>query len=278
MGQTCASGWVKLSAIEQASVESLENLENLESDDHHSFEVNLTAREKILEWKYQVIDHFNMDRKTVALSVKLLDRYLANCKNSNELEQQDAYYTKKGFQLAAMVTLFIAIKVQEPKKLKISSLIELSRGYFTVEEFYKAEQRIIKNLNYRINFPLESDYVSRFTVLLGSVDFLSEPSNDLGLHHVMYEYARYLTELSQIDSFFLPYSSAKVAFAAFVNAMERGSYRIRQNRKMRTASLDHDTRSKFYEKAGAEFGLIYNSQEIVDLRNRLNLLINSTSH
>ena len=95
--------------------------------------INETWREKICEWSYQVIDHFDYSREVVMISMNLLDRYLAH-----------QSVNKKVFQLAAMTCLFIAIKLNEPEKLTMSSMIELSRGYFRVDQMAAMEISILR--------------------------------------------------------------------------------------------------------------------------------------
>ena len=95
--------------------------------------INETWREKICEWSYQVIDHFDYSREVVMISMNLLDRYLAH-----------QSVNKKVFQLAAMTCLFIAIKLNEPGKLTMSSMIELSRGYFRVDQMAAMEISILR--------------------------------------------------------------------------------------------------------------------------------------
>ena len=95
--------------------------------------VNEDWRSKICEWSYQVIDHFNYDREIVAVSLSYLDRYL--CKRP---------VNKRTFQLVAMTTLYLACKLYDPNKLRMSSLIELSRGYFTEEHITAMEGSILK--------------------------------------------------------------------------------------------------------------------------------------
>jgi Cyclin, N-terminal domain len=90
-------------------------------------------REKICEWSYQVIDHFDFSREVVSVSIHYLDRYLAK-----------RPVNKKVFQLAAMTTLFLAIKLFEPGRLSMASMIELSRGYFTVEQMIAMEMSILR--------------------------------------------------------------------------------------------------------------------------------------
>ncbi len=98
-----------------------------------SSSINDTWREKICEWSYQVVDHFDFSREVVCLSMSFLDRYLS-------IEQVD----KKLFQLAAMTTLHLAIKLFEPGTLSMQSMIELSRGYFTAEHMAAMEIKILQ--------------------------------------------------------------------------------------------------------------------------------------
>lgn len=95
--------------------------------------INDVWREKIVEWSYQVIDHFDFSREVVSISIHYLDRFLSTrpC-------------NKKVFQLAAMTSLFIAIKLYEPGKLSMQSMIELSRGYFTVQQMQAMEMSLLR--------------------------------------------------------------------------------------------------------------------------------------
>jgi hypothetical protein len=95
--------------------------------------INDIWREKICEWSYQVIDHFDFSREVVSVSIHYLDRFLAT-RSCN----------KKEFQLSAMTTLFLAIKLYEPGKLSMHSMIELSRGYFQVEQMIAMEMEILR--------------------------------------------------------------------------------------------------------------------------------------
>jgi hypothetical protein len=95
--------------------------------------INEVWREKICEWSYQVIDHFDFSREIVSISIHYLDRYLAT-----------RPVNKKLFQLAAMTTLYLAIKLYEPGSLSMASMIELSRGYFKVEQMAEMEMTILR--------------------------------------------------------------------------------------------------------------------------------------
>lgn len=95
--------------------------------------INECWREKICEWAYQVIDHFDFNREVVAVSLSYLDRFLCV-----------RHVNKKVFQLAAMTSLYMAIKLYEPSSLRMASFIELSRGYFTVQHIIGMEETILR--------------------------------------------------------------------------------------------------------------------------------------
>jgi hypothetical protein len=95
--------------------------------------INESWREKICEWSYQVIDHFDFNREIVSISLNYLDRYLST-----------QPVNRKIFQLAAMTSLFLTIKLYEPSNLKMSSFIELSRGYFSTEHIIAMEEAILR--------------------------------------------------------------------------------------------------------------------------------------
>ena len=93
---------------------------------------SLMLRHKICAWNFQVIDHCELDRELAFISLNYLDRYLS-CTNVN----------KEIFQLAAMASLFLAIKVYNSGPLKASSLVEMSRGRFKKEHIISMENSIL---------------------------------------------------------------------------------------------------------------------------------------
>jgi hypothetical protein len=95
--------------------------------------INEVWREKICEWSYQVIDHFDFSREVASISIYYLDRFLAT-----------TLVNKKHFQLVAMTTLYLAIKIYEPGNLSMKSMIELSRGYFTPAQMTEMEMAILR--------------------------------------------------------------------------------------------------------------------------------------
>ena len=100
-----------------------------------SSQINELWREKICEWCYQLVDHFDFNRECVAVAMSYLDRYLATRSVNRRI-----------FQLAAMTAIHLAIKLFEPGKLTMSSLIGLSRGYFLAEHIKTMEDSMLQCL------------------------------------------------------------------------------------------------------------------------------------
>lgn len=202
-------------------------------------------RRKICEWSYRVVDHFRIDREVVSVTMNLFDRFLALHKDGNVRTCQcpscKRTVDSKTFQLAAMTSLYLAIKVHaetafcvddehqdyamQPrrKKMKLLSFVELSRGQFSQEDLCSMERKILATLGWKVNPSTASVVITHFLGLLpqpSEVDVAYRPNYNLVLH-VLNELARYLAELSvclpNLSSDHLP---SEIAFAAILVSMD----------------------------------------------------------
>jgi len=165
--------------------------------------INELWREKICEWMYQVVDHFDFNREIVSLAISCLDRYLAT-----------RVVNRRIFQLAAITALYLTIKLHEPSgKLRMSSVIELSRGYFLSEHIVTMEDAMLHSLEWHVNPPTSWAFCTDLMRLVSE----DVPANVL---FDINETARFLTELSVCDYWFATKKPSVIAFAAIVNAME----------------------------------------------------------
>jgi len=169
-----------------------------------SASINEAWREKICEWSYQVVDHFDFSREVVSISMSFLDRFLSS---TRELVD------KKFFQLAAMTCLYLAVKLYEPGTLPMQAMINLSRGYFTVEQMTAMEMEILRILSWHVHPPTSLCFVRHFLQLIPS-ELPNAMKNDV------MELARFLTELAVIDYFFVPRSMSSLALVAVLHAMD----------------------------------------------------------
>ena len=102
-------------------------------DSSQSSTVDESWRELICQWYFQVIDHYEYNRETVAISLSYLDRFVAS-----------RPMNRRTFQLAAMTTLYLAIKLFENCQIKASDLAKLSQGCFVTEHIVMMEESILR--------------------------------------------------------------------------------------------------------------------------------------
>ena len=90
----------------------------------------------------------------------------------------------------------------------MDTIIQLSRGSFTLKEMEKMEYDVLQRLRWRVHPPTPQLFVKHF------LSFLSTTEQEIhGL-------AQFLVELSAVDYFFVSYKPSDVAIAALMNAMQ----------------------------------------------------------
>lgn len=169
--------------------------------------INKHWREKICEWAYQVVDHFDLNREVVSTAMSHLDRFLGVYNGTVD---------KNLFQLLAMTCLYLSIKLNEYKHLLIpgskssmDTILQLSRGFFTLKEMEKMEYEVLQRLRWHVHPPTAQLFVKHFLFFL-SVE-----------EHELHDLAQFMIELSVMDYFFVSYKPSEIAMAALLNSMDR---------------------------------------------------------
>lgn len=181
-------------------------------------------REKICEWCYQVVDHCNIDRDVVSIALSYFDRYLS-CHTS--IADTDTV-----FQLVAMTSIYLAVKLHSTRKISISSISSLSKGCFRVDQILKMEICIIKSLRWHLNPPTPSIYLNVVNPLIDASVIDPQASFEIA------ELSRYLLELSVCDGYFIDMKPSSIAYAAILVAMENLSTPAKMKRCFYSYQLD----------------------------------------
>mmetsp|Transcript_25838 Transcript_25838/g.44134 ORF Transcript_25838/g.44134 Transcript_25838/m.44134 type:complete len:327 (-) Transcript_25838:145-1125(-) len=173
-----------------------------------SSRINQAWRKRICEWCFQVVDHFEFEREVVSIAMSYFDRFVATHAVNRRI-----------IQLVAITALHLAIKLFEPKKLQITCLIELSRGYFTSEHIIAMESSMLQSLQWHVHPPTPFAFCS---------DLLRLVSEDIhpNTRYDLEEMARFLTELSVCDYWFVTRNPSSIALAAIISAIELQGSRI----------------------------------------------------
>jgi len=157
-------------------------------------------RDKIVQWTYSVVDHFDLSRDTAAISMSLFDRYLATKENQ---------CNGNAVLLLSLTTLSIAVKINETKSISVQKLSDLSRGQFNPSDIQKCELIVLQTLNWRVNAPTPVAFLSHMLQIL-------RPRLEEKTRRQVFELARYATELSMCDSYFVGTDSSVLAYACLL--------------------------------------------------------------
>lgn len=198
-----------------------------------------------------VVPSFDLSREVVAVSLSFFDRYLATL--GNRCNGNMAL-------LASLTTLHIAIKLHDTKKIKLSTLANLSRGQFGPKDIEQMEWKILSALGWKLHPPTQYAFVSHLLLFLPQ-----EVSSTVrkGLN----ELSKYVTELAVCDSYFVDAHNSTVAFAAILNVMEDMSY----------TKLSGGLREKFLSTLTLKVGLHHKADDVAKARQRLRKMFASSS-
>lgn len=136
-----------------------------------------------------------------------LDRYLAGFPGPVD---------KNLFQLLAMTCLYLSIKLNEYKHMLIpgstssmDTILQLSRGFFTLEQMEKMEYDVLQRLQWHVHPPTPQLFVKHFLFFLSVED------------HEIHDLAQFMVELSVMDYYFVSFKPSEVAIASLLNALDR---------------------------------------------------------
>jgi hypothetical protein len=251
---TCGASVVSLDSI----VDRVLSMRRQEDDgykyesyllDGEDTKLNVTWREKITHWSYNVVDHFELSREVVAISLNLFDRFLATRGNSCNGNLA---------LLTSLTTLHLAIKLHDTKKIRISTLANLSRGQFGPSHIEEMEWVILNALQWKLHPPTAYSFI--FHLLL----FLPQEANS-SIRKELFELSRYLTELATCDSYLVSFRASSIAFASILNVMDDIPY----------THLSAGIREKFLRDLGAKVNLNYSDPEVVQARERIGSMFSS---
>jgi hypothetical protein len=236
----------------------------LNSSGDPSERVSESWRRKLCEWCYEVVDHFAFDREAVSIALNYLDRAVAL-----KTESSADGTTKREFQLIAVTSLYIAIKLHGEtdsadgprRKLRIDAFVELSRGFFQVEVIEAMERNIIESLDWRLNPPTSLRFISNFLRLLPAWSINEHCTPHAAVTGSIYDVARYLSELSVcVSDFSFDFKTSTIAYASILCTLEA---------LQETLPLPYDIRVKFLNNIAEVTGLFPESKEVRQVRDMI---------
>lgn len=188
------------------------------------------GRESLCLWAFEVVDHHDVDRRTVAIGLSYFDRLVAN----GLVEDSPAR-----LRLVGMTCLYLAMKVHSHsgKQFGAAAMASYSRGFFTEAMIVDAEQRICGAFDWRLNPPVADMCVDVLEPLLEGDPMIRRDDDDgLGglpgdaavavvaipksARRELVRQSRYLCALSVVDPFLASAPPSAVAHAAVLVSMD----------------------------------------------------------
>lgn len=184
-------------------------------------------RRQMTEWSLRAVDAFGFSRRTVLVSMSLVDRYLSSlhlssaeseCDKSESprpsLASSTPLIAKDDFQLLTMTALYVSIKALEPfLKLSADAVADMSGGAFLTEDVLEQELALMEELGWRMNGPTCADFAERFVDVL---KFRCDGEED----STMRQRCQYTCELAVVDGELVGCHPSSVGLAAVILSLE----------------------------------------------------------
>ncbi len=185
--------------------ESIALIHNYFSKSHP---VDVGSRSAMANWCDQIADTMSFSRETVGIAMSYLDRYLSSGKgqSGNSLQNKDR------FQLAAIASFYLAIKLNEPIVMGIDYMSRMTRGLYSEEEIAAMERDILFSLDWRMFSPTPFDFLRHLMELLPESVHPSFAEDMLRSAEVKMEFAK-------SDVFFSSYKPSIVGVGCIMSAM-----------------------------------------------------------
>ena len=171
-------------------------------------EERASCRYNMVDWCYRMINFCNLNRETVAIAMNYVDRFVVT-------EQGQSYLTSDTlYQLVAVTALYTAIKVHEIQSIDLQSLVNVSKGTYSLKQIERVEREIVNALQWRMNPPTAMSFVRSLIELIPHHYKLSAKVREsiLKLSRVQAEYAVFDQELANSKM-------STVGYCSLINAM-----------------------------------------------------------
>ena len=127
--------------------------------------VNEDCRNKMVQWCYQVVEFYGIDREIVVATFSYIDRYIGGLRDRSNILS-----CRKRYQLLVMTSLYVATKVFETKVIELSLLVKLSRGTYLKEDFENMERNLLFNLKWRLHPPTSTSFARQYLMIASMKD------------------------------------------------------------------------------------------------------------
>ena len=175
-------------------------------------EEHRVSREKMCAWCHHLVDMTELSRLTVSRAMNCLDRFLATSHKRAQL----ALHDRQDYQLAAMTSLYICLKIHESTPVEASLLAEISEGCYITEDILDMERCMLEALEWRVNGPTPQEFVSNI-LGLATTEIVEHDLDTLGS---LLDVSLFQCELAAIDYDLSMCKPSIIALASVLNSLD----------------------------------------------------------
>jgi len=170
----------------------------------------------LVDWCYDVIDHCEHSRETVASAMEMVDRFLCMPSNSDEAAGiiDEALHDQRGFQLLTITALYISIKTNEKIVLSSDLFAEMCNRAYSTKEIEDMERILLCGLSWRCHAP--TAYQAGLSILSLIMPYIDIPEVTWGF---LLDEMKYQTEHAVRDYYFSTQRPSTIALAAILNTV-----------------------------------------------------------
>jgi len=170
----------------------------------------------LVDWCYDVIDHCEHSRETVASAMEMVDRFLSMPSNSDEAAGiiEEALHNQRGFQLLTITALYISIKTNEKIVLSSDLFAEMCNRAYSAKEIEDMERILLCGLSWRCHAP--TAYQAGLSTLSLIMPYIDIPEVTWGF---LLDEMKYQTEHAVRDYYFSTQRPSTIALAAILNTV-----------------------------------------------------------
>jgi len=210
--------------------------------------ISIADRAKVCKWVFDIIDRLKLHHETAIVAINYLDRV---CSSTSSSRAAKARADRNEYQLVAVSSLFIAIKILELNILSADMLSYITKNMYTREEITSCEEDILDALQWKMFGPTSVQFVDYILALLPD-DMIKAK---IQLRDESYQ------QLTTIDYGCVPLRRSSLALAAVLNSLEH----------MHESILSSDIKYRYLEAISTAFDNI-DTPLIKAIRGRLQVL------
>ncbi len=110
----------------------------------------VACRSRTHQWMLRTVGHAKLQKETAIVGMSLFDRFLCSDSPRAKNARRDDHIE---YQLVAMTSLYIAMKIIEPIETDAAIIIRLARRIQSAESIIHCERDILTNLQWKLHGP-----------------------------------------------------------------------------------------------------------------------------